>query len=110
MPKSSRRANLVHLPRQAKQCFFDGKNSGKERLLSMMKLMFTRVSMSRKQLSGSEWYAKRQYFFITVSGLCVGKITAPTSSIEQICRGKRLMSKGFTLVALSADRVCSVKI
>jgi len=49
-------------------------------------------------------------FFITVSGLCVWKITEPILSIEQICRSKRLMSKGFTLVALSADSVCSVKI
>ena len=30
-------------------------------------------------------------FFITVSGLCVWKITEPTLSIEQICRSKRLM-------------------
>ena len=49
-------------------------------------------------------------FFITISCLCDWNITAPTSSIEHILRGKRLMSKGFTLVAMSADRVCSVKI
>jgi hypothetical protein len=47
--------------------------------------------------------------FSAVSGLCVWKIPAPTSSIEQILRSKQLMHKELTLIAISAARGAAKK-
>jgi hypothetical protein len=54
MWKSSRRSNRVHLPRQSKRSFFDGKYDGKVRWTIQRKPVSMRVYRPRKQLSGHD--------------------------------------------------------